>query len=79
MPGRIRPVPLPLSVRYAFVGIPVAMASLDTIENACIAAMLWTWPNLPAVVVSVSSLGTRADRGVDGQSCADMVAAAVGQ
>jgi hypothetical protein len=37
----------------------ILMASLDVIENGCIAVMLWTWPNLPKDVVEVSSLATQ--------------------
>jgi hypothetical protein len=58
MPGRVRRALLPLGLRYAFIGIPVAMASLDIIENSCIARMLWTWPDLSSGVVSISSVAT---------------------
>jgi hypothetical protein len=58
MPGRVRRAPLPLGLRYAFIGIPVAMASLDIVENSCIARMLWTWPDLSSGVVSISSVAT---------------------
>lgn len=58
-PGRIRPAPLPLTIRYALVAIPVAMASFDTFENGCIAAMVWTWPNLSHAVVTASSVMTQ--------------------
>ena len=42
-PGRMREGPLPLKLRYALIALPVLMASLDLIENACIAVMLLTW------------------------------------
>jgi hypothetical protein len=35
------------------------MASLDVIENGCIAVMLRTWPDLSKNVVEVSSLATQ--------------------
>jgi hypothetical protein len=35
------------------------MASLDLVENGCIAVMLWTWPNLSHGHVEVSSLATQ--------------------
>jgi hypothetical protein len=59
MPGRVREAPVPLKVRYALIAIPVLMASLDLIENGCIAVMLWTWPDLSHGLVEVSSLVTR--------------------
>lgn len=63
-PGRIRPVPLPLTFRAALVGIPLAMASIDIIENGCIAVMLWTWPDLSHALVIVSSLMTQVKIGL---------------
>jgi hypothetical protein len=59
MPGRVREAPLPLKVRYALVAVPILMASLDLVENGCIAAMLWTWPDLSHGLVKVSSVATR--------------------
>jgi hypothetical protein len=59
MPGRIRQAPLPLKVRGALIALPILMASLDVLENGCIAAMLWTWPDLPKAVVGLSSLATQ--------------------
>jgi len=59
MPGRLREAPLPLKVRYALIAVPILMASLDLVENGCIAVMLWTWPVLSHVLVEVSSLATR--------------------
>ena len=35
------------------------MASLDVVENGCIARMLRTWPDLSHDLVQVSSLATR--------------------
>jgi hypothetical protein len=60
MPGRVREAPLPLKVRYALIAVPVLMASLDLVENGCIAAMIWAWPDLSHGLVEVSSLATRA-------------------
>ena len=60
MPGRVREASLPLSRRWALIAVPVVMASLDVVENGCIAAMLWTWPGLPPGLVHVSSIVTRA-------------------
>jgi hypothetical protein len=59
MPGRIRKTPVPLKVRWALVALPILVASLDVIENGCIAVMLWTWPDLSKGVVAVSSLATQ--------------------
>ena len=59
MPGRVREASLPLSWRAALIAVPVIMASLDVVENGCIAAMLWTWPDLSLGLVRVSSLATR--------------------
>jgi hypothetical protein len=59
MPGRVRDAPLPPKVRYALIAVPVVMASLDLIENGCIAMMLWTWPALSPGLVEISSFATR--------------------
>jgi hypothetical protein len=59
MPGRVREAPLPLKVRYALVAVPILMASLDLVENGCIAVMLWTWPDLSHGLVEISSLATQ--------------------
>ena len=59
MPGRVREAPLPLKLRYALIAVPILMASLDFVENGCIAVMLWSWPELSHDVVEVSSLATR--------------------
>jgi hypothetical protein len=59
MPGRVREAPLPVRLRYGLIAIPVAMASLDLIENTCIAIMLWTWPDLSHALVFAASLATR--------------------
>jgi hypothetical protein len=60
MPGRLRQRPLAPGFRRALVAVPVAMASLDLIENGCIAIMLWTWPQLSPHLVEASSAATRA-------------------
>jgi hypothetical protein len=59
MPGRIRKTPLPLKARWALIAVPILVASLDVIENGCIAVMLWTWPDLSKSVVEVSSHATQ--------------------
>jgi hypothetical protein len=59
-PGRVRAAPLRRRWRAALVAIPVIMASLDVIENGCIARMLSTWPELSPGLVQVASLVTRA-------------------
>jgi hypothetical protein len=59
MPGRIRRAPLPMWVRCTLIAVPILMASLDVIENGCIAVMLWTWPHLSNGVVEISSLATQ--------------------
>jgi hypothetical protein len=59
MPGRVREAPVPLKVRYALIAVPILMASLDLVENGCIAMMLWTWPDLSHGLVEVSSIATR--------------------
>ena len=59
MPGRLRDAPVPLSWRYALIAVPIVMASLDVVENGCIARMLQTWPDLSHDLVHVSSLATR--------------------
>jgi hypothetical protein len=59
MPGRIRKAPMPLWVRCTLIAVPILMASLDVIENGCIAVMLWTWPHLSNGVVEISSLATQ--------------------
>jgi hypothetical protein len=60
MPGRVREAPLPRRWRYALIAVPVVMASLDMIENLCIARMLSAWPALSPGLVQISSLATRA-------------------
>ena len=59
MPGRLREAPLSLKVRYGLVAVPILMASLDLVENGCIAVMLWTWPDLSHGLVEVSSFATQ--------------------
>lgn len=59
MPGRVPEAPLSMKGRGALIAVPILMASLDTIENGCIAVMLWTWPDLSKGVVEVSSLSTQ--------------------
>lgn len=48
------------AAELAVIALPVVMASLDVVENSCIAAMLWTWPDLSPGLVHVSSIVTRA-------------------
>jgi hypothetical protein len=59
MLGRVREAPVPLKVRYALIAVPILMATLDLVENGCIAVMLWTWPDLSHGLVEVSSVATR--------------------
>ena len=59
MPGRLRDAPVPLSWRYALIAVPIVMASLDVVENGCIARMLQTWPHLCRDLVNISSFATR--------------------
>ncbi len=59
VPGRSRGVPWPPRLRDALIAVPLVMASLDVVENLCIAAMLWTWPDLSPALVQVSSAATR--------------------
>ena len=44
MPGRIRKAPVPLKVRRTLIAVPILMASLDVVENGCVAVKLWIWP-----------------------------------
>jgi hypothetical protein len=50
---------MPLWVRCTLVAVPILMASLDVIENGCIAVMLWAWPHLSNGVIEISSLATQ--------------------
>ncbi len=59
MPGRLHDGATPLRWRWTLVAVPIVMASLDGVENVCIATMLWTWPDLSPGLVQVSSLATR--------------------
>ncbi len=59
MPGRIGKAPVPLKVRWALTAVPILMATLDVVENACVAVMLWTWPDLSNAVVELSSFATQ--------------------
>jgi hypothetical protein len=58
-PGRIGKAPVPLKVRWALIAVPILMATLDVVENALVAVMLWTWPDLSNAVVGVSSFATQ--------------------
>ncbi len=60
MPGRSRDAATPFRWRCTLIAVPIVMASLDCMENACIATMLWTWPDLSPDLVHVSSLATQA-------------------
>lgn len=59
MPGRLYDGAVPPRWRWTLVAMPVAMAICDTVENVCIAKMLWTWPDLSPGLVQLSSLATR--------------------
>jgi hypothetical protein len=81
MPGRIRKAPVPLKIRWALIALPILVASLDLIENGCIAAMLLTWPELSSGIVEISSFATRgkisADGNADGRACDSLAGARV--
>jgi hypothetical protein len=55
----MRELEVPLKVRWALVAVPILVATLDMIENGCIAVRLWTWPDLSKSVVGVSTLATQ--------------------
>ena len=59
MPGQVHAAPLPLHWRYGLIAVPAIVASLDIIENSCIAVMLWSWPDLSRSLVDISSWATR--------------------
>ena len=59
LPGRFGAAALPLRTRCALIALPLMTASLDLIENSCIAMMLWAWPDLARSVVQISSVATR--------------------
>ena len=59
MPGHIGKAPVPLNVRCALIAVPILMATLDVVENACVAVMLWTWPDLSNAVVELSGFATQ--------------------
>jgi hypothetical protein len=59
MPGRLYDGAVPQRWRWTLVAIPVVMAICDSVENVCIAKMLWGWPDLSPGLVQVSSLATR--------------------
>jgi hypothetical protein len=50
---------VPLWLRRTLIAVPILMASLDVIENGCIAVELWMWPRLSNSVVEISSLATQ--------------------
>jgi hypothetical protein len=59
MPGRLRDGAILSGWRRTLIALPVVEAILDWGENACIAAMVWTWPDLSPGLVAVSSLATQ--------------------
>lgn len=59
MPGRLRDGAIPSGWRRTLIALPIVEAILDWGENACIATMVWTWPDLSPGLVAVSSLATR--------------------
>jgi hypothetical protein len=59
MPGRSRDGAIPLGWRWMLIALPVAEAILDWGENAGIATMVWTWPDLSPGLVQVASLATQ--------------------
>lgn len=59
MPGRLYAGAVPQRWRWTLMAMPVVMAICDSVENVCIAKMLWTWPDLSPGLVQFSSLATR--------------------
>lgn len=59
IPGRSHDGAVPLRWRRALIALPVAELILDWGENACVAGMIWTWPELSPGLVLVASLATR--------------------
>ena len=59
MPGRLRDGATPLGWRWTLVALAIVEAILDWGENAGIATMVWTWPDLSPGLVAVSSVATR--------------------
>jgi hypothetical protein len=59
MPGRLYDGAVPQRWRWTLVAIPIVMATCDSVENVCIAKMLWNWPDLSPGLVQASSLATR--------------------
>lgn len=45
--------------QHALIVVPILMASLDLVENGCIAVILWMWPDLSHGLVEASSLATQ--------------------
>jgi hypothetical protein len=83
MPGRLRDAPVPLSWRYALIAVPTITASLDVVENDCIAR------NVADMARSVPRPGTCLELGyshederrgadgiIDGHACDIVVGAA---
>jgi hypothetical protein len=59
MPGRLYDGAVPQRWRWTLVAMPIVMATCDSVENICIAKMLWNWPDLSPGLVQASSLATR--------------------
>jgi len=59
MPGRLRDGATPFGWRWTLIALPIAEAILDWGENACIATMVWTWPDLSPGLVHAASLATQ--------------------
>jgi hypothetical protein len=59
MPERLRNGTTPGAVRWTLMAVVAVETILDLTENSCIAAMIWTWPDLSPPLVLVSSLATR--------------------
>ena len=76
MPGRLRAGATPAVWRWALIALPVAELIFDWGENACIAAMIWTWPDLSPVLVRVSSVATRLKYAVVALTAISLVALA---
>ena len=55
-PGRLRAGAMPLAWRRILIALPIVEAILDCGENASIATMVWTWPDLSPGLVRAASL-----------------------
>jgi hypothetical protein len=59
MPGRLRIGAVSVGWRWALLTLPIAELIFDCGENAGIATMIWTWPDLSPAVVRAASTATQ--------------------